>query len=242
MEKPISELFFELVNQYGLISACVIIAVILSLAFNGSMIVRFLIDMFKRKWPAKKKLVLSEHTCFIDIDNIINHRLHHLNIRCGIRKKLYFDIMTTRITCLKEELMKLVKSDVNSMSQKQLFYKIDWLLDDSNKNANTKLVANGVPQFMLDMMDEKISFAYTFYHKQLKNYCYSHYLYSNNMERVWAVLDVIPVSLECYMNILESALSEFNGDIKTMNYNGTSCQNCKLCVHDEYLKSLQQAE
>lgn len=242
MEKTLSDLFFELVSRYGLMTACGISAIVLSLAFNGSMIVRFIIDMCKRKWPSEKKLVLTEHTCFIDLDNILNHRLLHLNIRCSIRKKLYYDIMSTRITCLKEELLKLVQSDVNAMSQKELCYKIDWMLDDANKNASTKLVANGVPQFILDMMDEKVTFAYTFYHKQLKNYCYNHYLYSSNVERVWAVLEVIPVSLECYMNILESALSEFNGDIKALNYGGTTCQNCKVCVHEEYLKSLQQIE
>ena len=98
------------------------------------------------------------------------------------------------------------------------------------------LVAKGTPRFILEAMHEKISPILKFHHEQIKLYCHNQYLYKNNVAKMWAILDLVPIAIEYYMNILEMSLSEFNGDIKKLNYDGVKCKKCAHCVHEEFME------
>ena len=54
-----------------------------------------------------------------------------------------------------------------------------------------------------------------------------------------AILRFSIVFCRNYMDMLESILASYNGDIKNLEYKGIICKNCKICIHDEYKKRLK---
>ena len=231
MENTFTSIFFWIVGEYGLLTAVVVLIILLFCFINAKAMLRYII--YHLLPIIKRPLNLKKHLCFVDLEHFLNYRLYRLNIQCPIRKQLYFDIMSVRITSLSNHLRQFIQTDVNSMSPHELFYKMDEVITDSIKDANDKLISDGTPKFVIDAMDKKMEIAFEFYRNQLKTYCYNHYIYHDNTAKVWAMLDLIPVSTECYMNLLEDALAEFNGDIKALKYKGTKCIKCPVCVHDD---------
>lgn len=241
MEKIINEIFMTLTSNYGVFGALLIISFTLSVLYGFvSFIKQISGTVIKSKFWKRKNMNLKNHQTFLDLDFLIKHKLHNVNTICQIRKKLYIDIVTEKISRIKEELQKFVKEDLNKLSNKQFYLKVQSVLDDAKNQSTNNLKSNGVPQFILDTIDNKLSLVQYFYQNQIKGYCYNNYLYSNNTERMCAILDCISVSIECYMNLLEQSLSEFNGDVKKLKYNGVSCNKCHICVHDKYLSDLKQ--
>jgi hypothetical protein len=83
-----------------------------------------------------------------------------------------------------------------------LYHTILTSLDRANTEAITGSVTQGVPIFVLDSMSEKRKMITQFYYDAIKGFCYNNYLYSNNNERMHAILELIGVYIECYMNVL----------------------------------------
>jgi hypothetical protein len=132
----------------------------------------------------------------------MNHKLKDVKTSCIIRKALYIDIMKIRIACIKKVFSELVKDDLNELKPKELYNKVLAALDDANTDAITGAVTQSVPIFVLDSMNEKRKMITLFYYNAIKGCCYNNYLYSDNNERMHAILDLIGVYVETYMNFL----------------------------------------
>lgn len=242
METTVSSLFFKMAEAYGVFAAIFISAAILAMTVFFAMAYKWVWNYIKSLWERKVSpgANLLKHECFLKLDHIVEHRLNNVNVPCVLRKKLYQDIMRERIKCISDAFKEFVKQDVLSMSQTEMYLGIEAVFDDSNNKARSKLLESGVPEFILVAMNDRIMQSWKFQKKHIKQYCYNNYLYKDNGYRMCAVLDAITVMVEDYMNLLESTLGEFNGEIKGLNYNGVVCAKCPVCIHDEYLKECKQ--
>ncbi len=233
------DFFIELLKTQGLYTTIGTIAILYVLR-----------DIWQRKsdiWlHNRKKIVLSEHSAFKEFDYLIEHSLkENFNCSCCIRKALYKDIMVERLTCFKNCLMEFVKSDVNNKSlyptQYEFYLKIASILDDANSQARVNAIHAGVPEFLLDDMEKHRAPLRQCLGDILKGICYSEYNYSNNVERMSAMLTNIVIFCKNYMDTLEEVLASFNGDIKDLNYKGIVCTHCSICIHDEHINRLKKA-
>lgn len=239
MENIISDLFFKINSQYGLLAAALVIAIIIFFLLNTKAAIRYVVhNVFPFTKTNPKKL--QKHSCFIQIDHILNYKLYRLNVQCPIREKLFFDIMQMHIKSIKDKINDFIQTDIVSLTPQELAYRIDELVMQSINESNMKLIQKGTPKFILKAMDDKISPILKMHHQQIKLYCYNHYLYKGNVSKMWAIMDLVPIAVEYYMNLLETSLSEFNGDIKKLNYNGVKCRKCAHCVHDDFITEQQQ--
>lgn len=240
MESGIGQIFLILINNYGLIGAVLIIALILAIFYGLITGFKYLTQSIFKKIEHHKRINLKKHPFFDDLDFLINHKLKEVKTPCVIRKQIYIDIMTIRLDSIKKTFYNLIQQDVSELSAKQLYHKVLLALDDANTAAITGAVSKGVPIFVLDSMNEKRKMINKLYYNAIKGYCYNNYIYSNNNERMYAILQMIGVYVECYMNVLQENLAQFNGDIKHLVYKGISCIDCVSCVHEQYLAELKQ--
>lgn len=230
--------FVELLRQYGIYTAIGTIAILYVLK-----------DIWKKKsdlWlHTRRKIVLPTHSAFKEFDYLIEHSLkENFNCQCRIRKALYRDIMVERLECFKNCLLEFVKTDVNSKeaypTQYEFYLKVASVLDDANSQARINSIHNGVPEFLLDDMEQHRAPFRQCLGDILKGICYSEYSYLNNVERMSAILTNVVIFCKNYMNLLEEVLGSFNGDIKNLNYKGVVCANCQTCVHDEHISKLKK--
>ena len=231
--------FVELLKQHGLYTCIGTIAILYVLK-----------DVWKRKsdlWlHTRKKIVLKDHSAFKELEYLIEHSLkENFNCACVIRRALYKDIMVERLECFKNCLQEFVKTDVNSQTlyptQYEFYLKVVSILDHANSTAKQNSIRNGIPEFILDRMEQHRVPLRQCLGDILKSICYSDYNYANNVERMSAILTNVAIFIKNYMNILEEVLSSFNGDIKELEYKGISCKHCKFCVHDEHIEKLKKA-
>lgn len=237
MDRFLGELIVFLGERYGVFAVLFLTALVISFGFN----IRHIIDYFKwraqGKWQYKKLKSLSEHPIFVELKALQMHYLvpQNINTKCVLRKQIYIDYMTERIKCLEDGLEGFVRQDLERLPHRELYLAVRGVIEKANLESANNCVKRHIPQNVLDKMQEKTNDTWKSYRSQIKLYCHNEYLYQTNMERVCAVLDMIPSMLTHYMNILENALAEFNGEIKSLNYNGIVCRNCKSCVHTEFL-------
>lgn len=233
------QLFIKLVNNYGLLGAIITISFILACFYGITLGFQHLHKTIKNKFMDRKQIKLKKHQFFNDLQFLMDHKLNEVNTTCIIRRHLYIDIMKIRIKCFYDAFQNFIKEDINQLTSKELFNRVMAVIDDANTGAINKALTEGVPAFVLSSMSEKRKVVAQFNQNAIKGYCYNVYLYANNTERVYAILEFMGTSIECYMNILEENLAQFNGDIKTYVYKGISCTDCFSCVHDRYLEQLK---
>ena len=239
MDNFLNEFFVKLMQNFGVIGAISILIISYAVYYGIRSIIKDFAPALKNKIFGGISKDLKKHPMFKDLQFLRDHKLNELNVQCPIRKNLYINIIKQRIKCNLKIFGQLVKEDLNALSNRQFYIRVQSAFDDVNTMHLSNCLSEGVPQFVLDAMAEKILMAKHFYKNQIKSYCYNQYLYTNNNEKMWAILDLISVLLQCYMNILQQNLAQFNGDIKKLSFKGFSCVNCASCVHDEYLNTLK---
>ena len=226
--------FTELLKEYGVYTTVIVIVVLY--------VARDLWNRFSEKlFSSFKEPPLKDHTAFKDFDRIINHTLvSNFNCECPIRKAIYRDILIERMKCFRDKLYEFVQTDMNSKelypTQHDFYLKVASLLDSANLESKKNSIANGIPEFIVDNLEKERKPIRVVIGDMLKVACYSEYNYRNNADRMRVILSFVIVFCKNYMDTLEKSLASYNGDIKGLKYNGISCQNCKVCIHDEFIK------
>ena len=139
--------FSELLNKYGLYTT---IGVIVMLYVLRDLWTRHGSRLFGRK-----KVHLKDHPAFKKFDMMIEHTLvNDFHCDCPIRKALYRDIQRERTKCFKKRLLEFVDTDLNSKDEYPTGYdfylKVVSVIDEANIQSKKNLIADGVPEFMLD--------------------------------------------------------------------------------------------
>ena len=235
-ENALMTFFAELLKQYGLYTTLLVGA--LAYVFR---------DLWKRYSPklfGDRRLPLTEHTAFRDFDRIIEHSLvNDFKCDCPIRKAIYRDILIERMKCFRSKLYEFVKTDVNSRelypTQHDFYLKVISIIDEANIESKRQSIANGVPEFVLETLEQHRLQMRSVLGDMLKVVCYSEYHYADNEDRLHYILGFIVAFCKNYMDMLEGLLASYNGDIKTLEYKGIACKNCKVCIHDEYVKKMK---
>jgi hypothetical protein len=103
--------------------------------------------------------------------------------------------MRIRIECFYNSFFNFIKEDLNSFSNKEFLNRVQGIIDDANSMAITNALSEGVPIFILNSMNEKRKIVSQFNYNAIKGYCYNEYLYSNNVERTFAILEFMGTSI-----------------------------------------------
>lgn len=225
--------FGELLKQYGV---------------HISLFVFLFIYVFKDLWGkcsplffSSKDISIKKHLIFRDFDDIIGYTLkEEFNCECPIRKELYRDILTENIKCFRNRLYEFVQTDLESKelypTRYDFFLKVNSVLNEARSEIRANLLARGIPVFITDRFDEHREPYQYILEAMIKTTCQSEYIYKNNTDRMRTILSTIDVFCKSQIDLVEETLALFNGDIKTLKYNGVHCENCKICIHDEYIR------
>jgi len=239
MDTFIKSVFIELVETFGFgFSLVLIISMIVLLLMTKKTVHKAVANgvenIFKRG-----RIDLDKHITFAKLDYFISHMEQDVKTSCHLRKRIYVDTMTERAKVFKEELLAFIKTDLNQYNKETFELKVLSMLNETQHKFLENCKKDSVPDFILQKMNDKIFSYHATWYSQIKIFCCSDYLYENNYQRMAAILDVVSVSFEFYMNLFEENLASFNGDIKGLTYKGVTCHQCITCVHDVYLQHLK---
>lgn len=231
--------FTEVLRQYGIYTTVAVIIVLY--------VAKDLWSKLSARWfseNTRRPVALKDHPTFKEFDYIIEHMLvNDFKCDCPLRKALYRDILIERMKSFKKRLYEFVLTDLESKelypTQQDFYIKIISILDTASNEANTTAIANGIPEFVIDNMENHRKQMRDVMNDMLKIICYSDYHYPNNTERMRAVLTFAIVFCKNYMDMLEGILASYNGDIKNLEYKGIICKDCKVCIHEEYKRKMK---
>lgn len=228
--------FSELLNQYGLFTTIGVVAIMY--------VLRDLWLRYAKRLFGMKKVPLKDHSAFRKFDMLIEHTLaNDFHCTCPIRKAIYSDILIEIMKCFKNKLLEFVNTDLNSKdaypTQYDFYLKIVSIIEDVHLESKKNSIANGVPEFVLDTLEDNRMRMKHIMDDMLKVVCYSEYTYATNVDRMHEILSYIVVFGKNYMHVLEEVLASYNGGIKNLEYKGISCKDCKVCIHDEYVKKMR---
>lgn len=225
--------FGELLRQYGL---------------HISLFVFLFIYVFKDLWGKfssmfffKKDASIKKHLIFGHFDEIIEFTLNDdFACECPIRRELYKDILMETIKCFRNKLYDFVQTDLDSKelypTRYDFFLKVNSVMNEAYSGIRINLLAKGISEFILDRFDENCESYQEILERIIETTCRSEYIYKNNTDRMKTILSTIDVFCKAHIDRVEETLALFNGDIKALKYKGITCQNCEVCIHDEYLR------
>ena len=241
METVIKTCFVELVSILGFIPTLILLTALTILLIVGkNSIKNFAQSLWDYIIGKKKKKRLDKHIFFQKIDYLINYTLYTVKTPCPIRRQIYIDAMKIRLEVYKQKINEFVKQNLNIYSKSELQIKVFSMLDEAKKVFVMKAKEEGIPSFILNRLDEKVFSFYEVFYSEIKIFCESDYIYHDNNDRMYSILDLFMVKFEFYMNKFEKELASFNGELKNHTYKGISCVNCTSCVHDKYLSELKE--
>ena len=233
-----SVFFSEVLKQYGLHTALFVVIFLYVLKDIWKKILKRLFG--------KKPIALKDHVAFKELDHIIIHSIaNDFKCECPIRKELYRDILMRRMTCFRDRLLEFVQTDLDNKTlyptQHDFYLKITNVIDEASAEAKAKCIADGIPEFVLETIEEHRKQIRVIMGDMLKSICHAEYPYASNRERMQQILPFIVVFCKNYMYMLEGLLASYNGEIRKLEYKGTRCKGCKVCIHDEYVRRMKQA-
>lgn len=183
---------------------------------------------------------MNNHILFKKLNYLLNSRLPYLNTDCPVRKALFQKIAETRVALFTAKWKDFIGTKINDLTPQEFKIKVLDTINKTHLEINEKCLKDGVPKFMIEKVDERVKHVREAFLNQIKGYCFSQYLYSDNIDRLIAIFDLLIVYEEYFLGEFESMLDSCNGEINGTSYNGVSCMNCDKCVHEIYLKRVME--
>lgn len=241
MEEMLKSFFVELVGTLGFFPTLVLlIALIVLISISRKFVKGIIQDIWNMITGAKKPKKLEDHLFFKKIDYLMNYSLDKVKTPCPLRKQIYIDAMKLRLQVYKEQVSLFIQRDLNKYSKMEFQMMVLTLLENCKRQFFLRAKEDNIPKFILDKLDEKVFGFYNIFYSEIKLFCSSDYIYQDNVERMFSILDLIMVKCEFYMNQFEKELASFNGELKNTTYKNIKCENCATCVHDTYLKLIKE--
>lgn len=241
MEEILKAFFVELVTTLGFFPTLIlIIALIVLISISKKFVKSLCQTIWNTITGVKKPKKLEDHLFFKKVDYLINFSLYQVKTPCPLRKQIYIDAMRIRLEVYKEKVGAFIQQDLNKYSKSEFQVMVLSLLESCKKHFFLRAHDEKIPDFILDKLDEKVFGFYEIFYSEIKLFCNSDYIYQDNADRMYSILDLIMVKCEFYMNQFEKELASFNGELKNTNYKNVSCLKCATCVHDKYLQTLKE--
>lgn len=241
MEEVLKDFFTEIVMTLGFIPTLILV---ISLIILLSISEKFIKNLAKIIWNTitgvKKPRKLEDHIFFKKVDYLMKYSLYQVKTSCPLRKQIYIDAMKIRLEVYKEKVGLFIQQDLNKYSKLEFQMMVLSLLESCKKLFFFRAREEKIPEFILSKLDEKVFGFYEIFYSEIKLFCSSDYIYQDNVDRMYSILDLIMVKCEFYMNQFEKELASFNGELKHTSYKNVNCMNCHVCVHDNYLKTLKE--
>ena len=241
MEEILKAFFLEIISTLGFIPSLILIIALIILLSTGK---KFLRHFSQTIWDVisgnKKPKKLEDHLFFKKVDYLMNYSLDKVKTPCPIRKQIYIDTMRIRLQVYKEQVGLFIQQNLNKYSKMEFQMMVLALLENCKKQFFLRAKEEKIPDVILDKLDEKVFGFYKIFYSEIKLFCKSDYIYQDNVDRMFSILDLIMVKCEFYMNQFEKELASFNGELKNTTYKNVSCNHCATCVHDTYLEIIKE--
>ena len=224
----------QILKDYGLYTTVFVIAILY--------VLKDLWNKFADKFfGMSHTIALKNHSVFKEFDRCIEHIIaNEFVCECPIRKAIYRDILIEIFKCFRNRLYEFVQTDLDSKelypTQHDFYVKVVEVLNEARSEARKNSIANGVPEFILERMEEVQRQYISVFHDLLKQHCHTEYFNRTNTMRMSDVLQTVWTFFKNYKDTLELILDSYNGEIKNLEYHGIKCNNCRVCIHDEYVK------
>lgn len=241
MEAILKSFFVELVGVLGFIPTLIlIVSLIVLISISNKFIKNLVQTIWNTITGSKKPRKLEKHLFFNKVDYLINYSLYQVKTPCPLRKQIYIDAMKIRLELYKEKVLTFIQQDLNKYSKSEFQMMVLSMLESGKKQFFLRAKEEKIPNFILDRLDEKVFGFYEVFYSEIKLFCSADYIYQDNVDRMYSILDLMMVKCEFYMNRFEKELASFNGELKHTTYKNVSCLDCKVCVHDNYLQQLKE--
>ena len=227
--EALGQLMLKIYTDFGLLLTLVILA----LCIGGYEIIcglsRFASGLLRTKFPelyGKKKLKLSKHVVFSKLDTLLNYRISNIHIICPLRSKIFTDLLTYRVTAVRDVLMDFVKADVDAMAQADFRQAVADRLQAIEYAWTAKSLKEGIPAVALDRFKEYNSKWANTLDEIILDQCLVTTAYQHNSDRLDSILDMIgSFEVHCFSDV-EKALASINGELSGAVYKGAQCFNC----------------
>lgn len=241
MEEILKSFFVELVGTLGFFPTLILLsALVVLISISRKFVTGLIQDIWSVITGVKKPKKLEDHLFFKKIDYLMNYSLDKAGTPCPIRKQIYIDAMRIRLQVYKEQVGLFIQQNLNKYSKMEFQMMVLALLENCKKQFFLRAREEKIPDVILDKLDEKVFGFYKIFYSEIKLFCNSDYIYQDNVDRMFSILDLIMVKCEFYMNQFEKELASFNGELKNTTYKNVSCAHCATCVHDTYLELIKE--
>ena len=177
-------------------------------------------------FPSRAKARLSKHVVFSKLDTLLNYRVKTMHISCPLRNKVFCDLLTIRISVVKEVLTDFAKADVDGLSAADFRQTVADRLQAMAFLWSTRALTEGIPAVVLDKFKDQNEKWSHVLDMVLLDQCLVTTTYQANTERLDTIFDMIgSFEIHCFYDV-ERTLGELNGEISSVSYKGIACNGC----------------
>ena len=163
---------------------------------------------------------------FERIDVLINEYATFMT-GCRLRRELFRDIMCIKLTVFKEEVHKLImREDVGQLTDSEFITRLRNFLSDVLTRGYTECLDNNIPEFILEKLTVKTEAFMAITNAAITRVCEDDITYSNKYVKTCTLLWEITDRVGSEVPIITRTLSDFNGEISSIEYKGFSKEDC----------------
>jgi len=225
--EALGQLALKIYTDFGLVATCMIILLFVGLYHLTLCGTRALASWLKIKFSIGVKHVnLEKHVVFSKLDTLINYRIANMHMQCPLRTKIFADLLTFRMTALRDILKDFVKTDVDSLSAADFRQAMADRLQAMEFTWTAKALHEGMPAIALDKFKEYNDRWGGPVTNIILDQCLITTAYQTNTERLDSILDMIgSFEIHCFSDV-EKAVASINGELSGVSYKGMVCQDC----------------
>ena len=234
-----AELIEAVTNSLGKLGGYLLLIIALLWTLYKTGITKFVFDSIRNKVENKRAdkhmlLTIEDlrlHSVFIELKSWRRRKINSLNFKSTVRNDIFRDIILYEKTCAIEEVLStgLIEFDIINMKQEEfgsfVLNQIDIIIMRYEKSIQHKLElrydSNKNGQFMFDFVMNSPYKGFNNVHSKnvdvlidmVHQIVSSQYIYDNNIERYWSILNVYSTIISTMYVDLTKSLSMFNGDL-----------------------------
>lgn len=184
----------------------------------------------------------ANHSIFIRLKNLIENQVPNMNITCRLRKKLFTELLLAFLEATRSCLTSFV-AEIETAPEENLPSMFELLFAKIERTWRSNLENKGYPEvavriFLRDnaVVQKHLAF--------LAIDMLNSSSFTDHNFRIIGIMDGISSSLYTSIMNMERGLSNANGEISGLSYQGVKCDNCDpVCKYSKnHLKTLHRLE
>lgn len=214
----------KLMNEYGVVALIVVVVVVVLINYLSSMYKIWKERDTKRtdKSELATREQLRNHQFFSNLNHKLYNEIPTLHLGDGkspVRQKLFRKLLEIKLTLLQEMVENIVSHDTRKMSPAELAAYINGEIHEDEKRLSEHAMREGIPSIVVKK--------YMMWQNQTVELLINYVndlaigeIYSTNAARVNTLLYVMGLQLVTIVGDAERTLTDMNGEISGLTYQG----------------------